>query len=651
MLGDDWPTDSANKQLFSETLKRENISKYNLTFQDIQSHEFKISDLDSTSLLIINLPKHELESWSSSIDFSQLATTVMIRITHPDFNVVDWINKKSVTHFISDDGAQTFERVFELSKTKIGRRMVIKQITEQSKSVDQVIQDQEEKIISKTLDIELSNQEQNQKLKRERQLLKFLKDLALSDFYESFLRSLKNEFKVFHELGELFLVEVKSSDEIAILNLKVSDRWREHAVPKESIDDFSLSKNLSSFFANVFKRPFGKVISIPLKKKYFLIFESHLNDSQNVPFQEFLSDRQDVLKMVFDKIDNEEKMNSFSFRWEKIFDFINDPIAVIDENYNVTAYNKSFQRTTDLQKCYQVFAGASQPCRGCPLPENKISEIPKNGTIISKDSSFDVMAFEMPKVSGPRTFVHTYKDQTENKKLQLELIQKKKMATIGRLAGHLSHELNNPLTGIRSMAQILLNEATPGTQMHKDLFEIESAAQRSLAVIKNFIEFSDNKNTRIESTDLHGLIERTIPLMKTSLRNHVVVKNFNAKKYTGKVNQPMFQQVLFNLIKNSIQAMDEKGRVLIQTENPTSSTVKISISDSGKGIPKTVQAHIFQPFFTTKDKDHGNGLGLSIVKTIVESFKGRIDFTSEEGKGTQFNIELPLVSKDENISH
>ncbi len=632
VVGDDWPTDPANKQLFADALTRENISKYNLTFQDVQSSHFKMSDLDATSFLIVNLPKDQLESWSQAIDFSLLSTTVVVRVTYPEFDVQHWINTKSVTYFIHEDGPQTFERLFDLSKTKISRRMVIKQITEQSKSVDQVIQDQEEKIIGKTLDIELSNQEQNQKLKRERQLLKFLKDLALSDFYESFLRSLKNEFKVFHELGEMFLFEVKSPEYISILSIKVSDRWRDHKIPQTSPEDFSNSKMSSTFFANLFKRPFGKVISIPLKGNVFLILESHLNDSQNIPFQEFLNDRQDVIKMVFDKIDNEEKMNSFSFRWEKIFDFIKDPIAVVDENLNVVAYNNAFEKTSGLEKSFQVS-----------------SELQQN--VIAAGSSYDMMAFEMPKDGGYRKFVHTFKDQTENKKLQLELIQKKKMATIGKLAGHLSHELNNPLTGIRSMAQILLNETEPESQMHKDLVEIESAAQRSLSVIKNFIEFSDDKNTQIESTDLHGLIERTIPLMKTSLRNHVVIKSFIAKKFIGEVNQPLFQQVLFNLIKNSIQSMDEKGRVLIQTENPTSSTIQISISDSGKGIPKSVQAHIFQPFFTTKEKVHGNGLGLSIVKTIVESFKGRIDFTSEEGKGTQFNIELPLVSKDENISY
>lgn len=655
MLGDDWPTDPLRKQSFSADLTRQNISKYNLSYEEIQSSDFKVSDLDTASLLILNLPKEQLYSWIDSAAVQSLATTIVLRLTDPDLNVSEWINKRNIIHFIQDEAPQTFERIFELSNNRIYQRNITKQITDQHQSVDQVIQEQEEKIIAKTLDIELSNQEQNQKLKRERQLLKFLKDLALSDFYESFLRGIKNEFKVFHELGEIVLIEVKSKLEFAILDLKISDRWHEIKTNDLNTIDFSQSKNLSSFFANVFKRPFGKTVSVNLKGNYFLIIESHLNDPKNIAFQEFLSDRQDIIKMVFDKIDNEEKMNSFSYRWEKIFDFIKDPIAVIDENYNVIAHNRAFQRGFEKDKCFQIFAGGYQPCRGCPLAENINLKNTKSGNIIISDMSFDVMAYKMPNETsngvGLRKFVHTYKDQTDSKKLQLELIQKKKMATIGKLAGHLSHELNNPLTGIRSMAQVLLQEQMPGTQVHKDLVEIESAAQRSLSVIRNFIDFSDNKNTRVESTDLHGLINRTIPLMKTSLRNHVVVKNLNAKNYTGEVNQPLFQQVLFNLIKNSIQAMDEKGRVLIETENPTDSTFKISISDSGKGIPKSVQSLIFQPFFTTKENLQGNGLGLSIVKSIVESFRGKINFTSEDGKGAQFNIELPIVSKDENTSH
>lgn len=558
-----------------------------------------------------------------------------------DIDITEWINQKNVRYFIQEDKAETLARLIEVAKTRIQRRMVIKQIAEQSKSADQVVQDQEEQIIAKTLDIELSNQEQNQKLKRERQLLKFLKDIALADFYDSFLRSIKNEFKVFHALGEIFLVEFKSEQDLAILNLKVSDLWRELKLPaghETALSDFQNGKNLSAFFANLLQRPFGKAVSMNLKSNYFLIVESHLSDIQNVPFQEFFSDRQEILKMVFDKIDNEEKMNSFAFRWEKIFDFIKDPIALIDEDYNVISYNNAFHNQPELLKCYQE--------------QTKKSDLLKNGNIIVGNSSFDVTAFELSQIEGAkRTFVLTYKDQTESNQLQLELIQKKKMATIGKLAGHLSHELNNPLTGIRSMAQILLNEATPGTASHKDLVEIESAAQRSLSVIKNFIEFSDNKNTRIEMTDIHTLIDRTMPLMKTSLRNHVVAKNLTADKFTAQVNPPLFQQVLFNLIKNAIQAMSEKGRVTIDTENPTSTSLRISVSDTGKGIPTAVQSLIFQPFFTTKEKTQGNGLGLSIVKSIVESFRGKIYFTSEEGVGTKFHIELPVASRNENTSH
>tara|TARA_B110001454_G_scaffold219200_1_gene251851 strand:+ start:77063 stop:78970 length:1908 start_codon:yes stop_codon:yes gene_type:complete len=634
---------------------QENVSTVNVSLNEIKSPQFKSGDLESASLIIINLAKHELEYIAGRIDFNLLSTPVVLVLNSADIDITEWINQRGVSYFIQDDKAEILARLIELSKTRIQRRTVIKQIAEQSKSADNVVQEQEEQIIAKTLDIELSNQEQNQKLKRERQLLKFLKDIALADFYDSFLRSIRNEFKVFHALGEIFLVDLKSDSNLSILNLKVSDLWREHKMPAghaNPISDFQSAKNLSTFFANLLQRPFGKVVSMHLKGNYFLIVESHLSDIQNVPFQEFFNDRQEILKMVFDKIDNEEKMNSFSFRWEKIFDFIKDPIAIVDEDYNVIAHNDAFHRQGDLRKCYEVFAGANQPCSGCPLEQNKNSSVMKNGNIIVANSAFDVMAFELGRAQGSkRSFVHTYKDQTESNKLQLELIQKKKMATIGRLAGTLSHELNNPLTGIRSMAQILLKDATPETPTHKDLVEIESAAQRSLSVIKNFIEFSDNRNTRIESTDIHSLIDRTMPLMKTSLRNHVVIKNLNADKYTALVNPPLFQQVLFNLMKNAIQAMAEKGRITIETYNPGPSTFKISISDTGKGIPVSVQTLIFQPFFTTKEKTQGNGLGLSIVRSIVESFQGKIYFTSQEGVGTQFHIELPLASRNENTSH
>ncbi|MBL7545686.1 MAG: GHKL domain-containing protein [Bdellovibrionaceae bacterium] len=645
MLGEDWPTNSASKASFTADLAHNNLSIVNVSLRELMASDFKFGELDALALIIINLSLSELEVLLQRVDLSQLSTTIVLRLTSADVNIVDWVNQRNISHFIQDESAETLSRILDLSRMRMLRRTVIRQIAEQSKSTDQVVQDQEEKIIAKTLDIELSNQEQNQKLKRERQLLKFLKDVAMADFYDSFLRSVKNEFKIFHELGEIFIVDVKSETDLSILNLKVMDRWKDYKI-HESFD-FMLSKNLSTFFANVFQRPFGRVIATNLKGNCFLIVESHLSDIQNIQFQEFLSDRQEILKIVFDKIDNEEKMNSFSFRWEKIFDFIKDPIAVIDENYNVVACNNAFEKVADQKKCFQIFAGSEQPCMGCPLQQNKSTGELRGGNIIVGNSSYDVVAFGLE-----ASFVHTYKDQTESNRLQLELIHKKKMATIGKLAGHLSHELNNPLTGIRSMAQVLMKEAEAESnpQALKDLTEIESAAQRSLSVIRNFIEFSDNKNC-IELTDIHKLIERTIPLMKTSLRNHILLKDLNAQKYSARVNPSLFQQVLFNLIKNAIQSMGEKGRVQIQTSNPTSTVIRVSVSDTGKGIPKAVQHLIFQPFFTTKDKTQGNGLGLSIVRSIVESFHGQISFTSEEGVGTQFHIELPVASRDENLSH
>jgi signal transduction histidine kinase len=225
------------------------------------------------------------------------------------------------------------------------------------------------------------------------------------------------------------------------------------------------------------------------------------------------------------------------------------------------------------------------------------------------------------------------------------MLQNEKMGAIGMLAGNIAHELNNPLTGLRSLTQVLLQETPAQGNLHADLIEIEKATARSQRIIKNLLDFSKGEDQPAEFVSVDEIVERTLPMLKSALRNHrleVDLQTLNASVF---VEPHLLQQVVFNLINNACQAMKDAGRLSVNT-SVKSGNVLIEIEDTGPGIPPEVLRRIFEPFFTTKKEGHGTGLGLSMSKSIIEKFGGTIQFRNVEPHGSCFTIVLPQKSPE-----
>jgi C4-dicarboxylate-specific signal transduction histidine kinase len=236
--------------------------------------------------------------------------------------------------------------------------------------------------------------------------------------------------------------------------------------------------------------------------------------------------------------------------------------------------------------------------------------------------------------------VNQYVDITQSRELYLQLLQSEKMGAIGMLAGNIAHELNNPLTGIRSLAQVLLTEVDEGGSMHADLIEIEKATGRSQRIIKNLLEFSQGEQQAAEQTSVDDVVEKTLPMLKAPMRMHRQDVRLGSSGVQVMVEPYLLQQVLYNLINNACQAMKEPGALRIETFSKEGQVV-IEIADSGPGIPQGLEKKIFEPFFTTKKEGHGTGLGLSMSKSIIEKFGGTISFRNIAPNGSCFTIVLP----------
>lgn len=232
---------------------------------------------------------------------------------------------------------------------------------------------------------------------------------------------------------------------------------------------------------------------------------------------------------------------------------------------------------------------------------------------------------------------------TQSVDLQSKVVQGEKMAAVGLLAGNIAHELNNPLTGIYSLAGLILDDLEKETNSYKDLVEVRDAAARCQRIIKDLLEFS---SVGAESTtgvvSVNEMISKTLPLLKMAMRTHNCEIVLNDVDLKVECNPQLLQQVIFNLVNNACQAMDEGGKLRVES-TMVDGEAQILISDTGPGIPEDIKEFIFDPFFTTKEEGKGTGLGLSMSRSVIERFGGSLSLREGREEGCEFIISLPKV--------
>ena len=241
--------------------------------------------------------------------------------------------------------------------------------------------------------------------------------------------------------------------------------------------------------------------------------------------------------------------------------------------------------------------------------------------------------------------INQYVDVTQTIDLRSRVIQGEKMAAVGLLAGNIAHELNNPLTGIYSLADLLLEDFNQEGNTYKDMLEIKDAAQRCQRIIKDLLDFSSVENqSKPVDIDVNNIISKTLPLLKMAMREMNSNVDLSEEPLNVNCNPQLLQQVIFNLINNACQAMEPGGELGVLTTKQ-GDQVLISIRDTGPGIPDDIREFIFDPFFTTKEEGKGTGLGLSMSRSVVQRAGGELSLNDAYPGGTEFIIQLPLVDR------
>jgi signal transduction histidine kinase len=233
----------------------------------------------------------------------------------------------------------------------------------------------------------------------------------------------------------------------------------------------------------------------------------------------------------------------------------------------------------------------------------------------------------------------------ELEKREEQIIQSKKLASMGVLTAGVTHELTNPVNNISMIAQTFLElyDQLPREKRLDMVGQIESETGRIKNIIKNLLDFSKPQGTRLARADLNEIVRRTMGLVQNMLN----VSNIETELALAQVLPPVcvdehqIQQVLVNLVVNAIQAMQPGGHLTIGTRAARGGTrVEVSVRDTGKGIPPEYLPHIFDPFFSTKGVE-GTGLGLSVSYGIIKNHQGEIQVESQAGRGTTFTVSLP----------
>jgi signal transduction histidine kinase/CheY-like chemotaxis protein len=251
-------------------------------------------------------------------------------------------------------------------------------------------------------------------------------------------------------------------------------------------------------------------------------------------------------------------------------------------------------------------------------------------------------------------------DITERKQFEGQLQQARRMEAVGRLAGGIAHDFNNLLTIIKGYTELALMRAKVLPELKSDIERIEDASERASGLVRQLLAFSRRQVLQPKVLDLNGIVLGLDKLLRRLMDGNIEMLTL-ADKPVGaiKADPGQIEQVIMNLVVNARDAMPGGGRLIVETTNADLDAgyardhatvrpgryVMLAVSDTGVGMSAETVAHIFEPFYTTKESGRGTGLGLSTVYGIVKQSGGYVWVYSEPGRGTTFKVYLPRVDE------
>jgi PAS domain S-box-containing protein len=371
-----------------------------------------------------------------------------------------------------------------------------------------------------------------------------------------------------------------------------------------------------------------------------------------------LKQQSEILKKeIIERIHSEESLLLKNAMLEAQAEAAIDGILAVDKEQKILLHNKRLQEMWQIPG--ELLEGKSYGALSHIISQTKIPKLfqdrveclnadqykkNREETQLQDGRIIDVFTSPLVDVTGMyRGRIWYFRDISERKQMEQQLIMTDKLASIGELVSGIAHELNNPLTGVIGYAQLLL-ERNANDDIKEELATIASEAQRAARIVKDLLTFARKHTPVKQLCQINTVIEVVLRLRayEQKVNNIEVVKNLADGLPEIMVDYYQMQQVFLNIIINAEFFMVEahkRGRLTMTTEQ-IDGVVRISITDDGPGIPEKYLNLIFDPFFTTKDVGKGTGLGLSICHGIITEHGGHIHAVNNQNAGATFVIEL-----------
>ena len=334
--------------------------------------------------------------------------------------------------------------------------------------------------------------------------------------------------------------------------------------------------------------------------------------------------------------------------WLQTFDALSDGVFLHDRQGRILRANRALARLVDRsfdgiigQPWFDLIPAGPEPRAVCSAGRGR--GVAEYDLAYRENRTLHVIV--APVAEGEEACVHVVRDVTDERALQLQLAQAERLAAVGQMLSGVAHELNNPLTTIIGLSELLQSAEVP-EQVQADLQRIYRQARRSSRIVQSLLTFARQSRVQLAEVDVNTVLTQTLDFMRPQFESHRirVVPELDPSLPHTLADAGQLQQVFLNLFANALQAMSQTHRqgTLRLSSCATPTHIRVAVRDDGPGIPPELLRRVFDPFFTTKAVGEGTGMGLSICYGIVREHGGRIWAESDPGQGATFYVELPI---------